>query len=69
MTEEEIRAHQEQLNSERRTCAQCGYVIDNPVAERCPRCNSPVERKVKSCGGCSFKGGCDFAQQLDDRKK
>ncbi len=52
---EEIRA------SETRTCPQCGYVILNPLADRCPRCFAAVARTEVECGSCAHQGNCEIA--------
>ncbi len=38
-----------------RRCAQCGYVVVDPMVARCPRCWGPVPAMgCEGCTGCSL---------------
>ncbi|MAT38330.1 MAG: hypothetical protein CL946_01865 [Ectothiorhodospiraceae bacterium] len=52
---------QQKLASEARHCEQCGYEINNPMTDRCPRCFAHVQRMETNCGSCTHQGNCEFA--------
>ncbi|MBI2619212.1 MAG: hypothetical protein HYW57_03955 [Ignavibacteriales bacterium] len=49
---------EERRRSERRECPQCGYGVDNPFCERCPRCNTPLPKMELYCTGCAVSSFC-----------
>ncbi|MBL7988104.1 MAG: hypothetical protein JNJ94_08580 [Chlorobi bacterium] len=52
----------EQLELETRNCPTCGYVITNPMNDRCPRCFGLVPlSEHTNCGECSHQGNCTYA--------
>ncbi len=52
---------EEKLRMEARTCATCGYMINNPMTDRCPRCFASVPlSEHTNCGDCSHQGNCEF---------
>ncbi len=69
MSVPDTRTHEDMLRSERRSCPQCGFVINNPMTDRCPRCFSHVERKEENCGSCTWQGNCEFAHLVQDSRK
>lgn len=69
MSTETGRSHEEILRDERRHCPQCGFVINNPMTDRCPRCFAHVERHETNCGSCTWQGNCEFAHLVHDAQK
>lgn len=57
------------LQTESRTCPQCGYSISNPMTDRCPRCFSKVERIETNCGSCTHQGNCEFAHLYEQAQR
>lgn len=52
---------EEKLRLEVRTCVTCGYRINNPMTDRCPRCFSTVPlSEHTNCGECLHQGNCEF---------
>lgn len=51
----------EKLRLESRICGTCGYLINNPMTDRCPRCFATVPlSEHTNCGDCSHQGNCEF---------
>ena len=69
MSEQDARTHEEKLRAEQRTCPQCGYDIENPMTDRCPRCFHDIPRQETNCGSCTWQGNCEFVHLVDEAKK
>jgi len=52
---------EEKLRTEIRICPKCRNPIENPFAERCPRCLTPVPVFDPGCGNCVHSSGCPVA--------
>jgi hypothetical protein len=59
----------QKLESELRNCSKCGYEIQNPLTDRCPRCFEYVERIETNCGSCTHQGNCEFVHLYAENKQ
>jgi len=48
----------EKRNREKRECPLCSYVVVNPFARRCPRCNTEIPFEDPGCGSCVHARSC-----------
>jgi len=68
MSAQSERSHEETLRDERRHCPQCGFIISNPMTDRCPRCFHHVARVETNCGSCTWQGNCEFAHLVQEKR-
>lgn len=43
---------------EKRECPTCRYIVVNPFARSCPRCNTAVPFEDPGCGSCIHAVSC-----------
>lgn len=55
---------EDRLHREARGCPDCGYMIANPLTDRCPRCFARVARVEPGCGSCTHAGACEFSRTV-----
>lgn len=51
---------EDKLKIERRTCANCKLVVENPFLEKCPRCYSDLTKIKTDCNECLYGSKCSF---------
>lgn len=49
---------EDRRRAETRTCPQCTLAVENPFAERCPRCYAQLPRLNVHCQGCFYQQLC-----------